>query len=235
MAYPCVMMVLAVAVTIFLLTYVLPKFTPLFTRKGMQLPKPTVIMMAASDALLTYWYVWLAVAVVAVVGFVMGRRTEPGRKVWDWVKISLPLVGPMVRKVAISRSIRTLATMLRSGVPMLEALHLSGNVAGNWHYEQQWRRVAEEVTGGATVHSTLSGNPLFPRVLVQMIAAGEATGKLDDVLERVSTHYDQEVESSLKTVTSLLEPLMIAVMGFVVGGIGLALLLPIFQLSKSPG
>jgi type IV pilus assembly protein PilC len=235
MAYPCVMMVLAVAVTVFLLTYVLPKFTPLFTRKGMQLPKPTLVMMALSDALIGYWYLWLAGLAAAVLGIVFGRRTEPGRKAWDWLKINLPLVGPMVRKVALSRSVRTLGTLLKSGVPMLDALQMSASVSGNWFYERHWRRVAEEVTGGATVHSALNGNPLFPRVLVQMIASGESTGKLDVVLERVSNHYDQEVESALKTVTSLLEPLLITVMGAVVGGIGLALLLPIFQLSRSSG
>ena len=140
----------------------------------------------------------------------------------------------MFRKVTISRSIRTLGTMLASGVPCMEAIRLAGEVAGNYYYEQLWANVLDEVTGGKRICEVLRGNPLFPRVLVQMIASGEETGKLDDVLERVSTYYDQEVETSLKATTSLIEPIMISVMGVVVGTIGLALLLPIFSLSKQP-
>jgi type IV pilus assembly protein PilC len=235
MAYPSVMLVLAIGVTIFLLTYVLPKFTPLFTRKGIQLPKPTIVMMAISDVLLTYWYFWLAGAVALLVGFLVGKRTEPGRRIWDGVRIHLPIVGPVLRKIVISRSLRTLGTMVKSGVSMLDALQLSADVAGNYHYEQLWLRVKDQVTEGDQIHSSLGSNKLFPPVLVQMIRAGEETGKLHVVLERVSDHFDQEVEVSLKTCTSLIEPIMIAIMGLVVGGIGMALLLPIFTLSRTPG
>ncbi len=234
MAYPTVMMVVATGVTIFLLTYILPKFTPLFKSKGAKLPKPTLMMMALSDAMLHYWYLWLLGAVALVVGFLYGRRTEPGRKVLDWLKINTPIVGPMFRKVTISRSIRTLGTMLASGVPVMEAIRLAGAVSSNYYYEQLWTKVLDEVTGGKRICEVLHGNPLFPRVLVQMIAAGEDTGKLDVVLEKVSTYYDGEVETSLKATTSLIEPIMISVMGVVVGTIGLALMLPIFSLSKHP-
>jgi type IV pilus assembly protein PilC len=235
MAYPSVMLVLAIGVTIFLLTYVLPKFTPLFTRKGIQLPKPTIVMMAISDVLMTYWYFWLAGAVALLVGFLVGKRTEPGRRIWDGVRIRLPIVGPVLRKIVISRALRTLGTMVKSGVSMLDALQLTADVSGNYHYEQLWLRVKDQVTEGDQIHSALASNPLFPPVLVQMIRAGEETGKLDVVLERVSDHFDQEVEVSLKTCTSLIEPIMIALMGLVVGGIGMALLLPIFTLSRTPG
>lgn len=235
MAYPAVMTVMAVAVTIFLLTFVLPKFTPLFTRKGMELPKPTRVMMCLSDALVGYWYVWIAFAVAAVLGFVFGRRTPGGRQAWDWFKINVPVLGPMYRKVTISRSIRTLGTLLSSGIPMLDALHLAAEVTGNVWYERLWQHVSRDVTEGKQICESLNGNPLFPPMLIQMISAGEQTGKLGAVLERVSNFYDQDVETSLKTVTSLIEPLMITIMGGVVGGIALALMLPIFQLSKSPG
>jgi type IV pilus assembly protein PilC len=235
LAYPTVMLLLAVVVTIFLLTYVLPKFTPLFTSRGTSLPKPTVVMMALSDALIHYWPLWLLAIAACCVGFVFGRRTEPGRKVLDGLKIHLPIAGTMFRKVALSRSIHTLGTMIASGVSMLDALRLSADVAGNYHYRQLWLAVLDHVTEGKQIHEALAGQPLFPPMLVQMIAAGEETGKLDEVLHRVSGFYDQEVETSLKTVTSLIEPIMITVMGVVVGGIGLALLLPIFSLSKTPG
>ena len=235
MAYPTVMAVLAIAVTIFLLTFVMPKFTPLFQRKGMVLPKPTILMMTVSDSLLHYWWAWLVGGAALVFGFIYGKRTVAGRKALDWLKIELPLLGPMNRKVVISRSIRTLGTMLSSGIPVLDALDLAAEVSGNYYYEQLWRRVAQEVMGGKQVFESLSGSKLFPPMLVQMISAGEQTGKLGSVLERVSNYYDQEVETSLKAVTSIIEPIMITVMGGVVGTIGLALLLPVFSLSKTPG
>lgn len=235
MAYPSVMLVLSIGVTIFLLTFVLPKFTPLFTRKGIQLPKPTIVMMAVSNVLMTYWYFWLAGAVALLVGFILGKRTVPGRRIWDFVRINLPIVGPVLRKIVITRSLRTLGTMVKSGVSMLDALQLSADVANNYQYERLWLRVKDQVTQGDQIYTALAGDKLFPPVLVQMIRAGEDTGKLDVVLERVSDHFDQEVEVSLKTCTSLIEPIMIAVMGIVVGGIGMALLLPIFTLSRTPG
>ncbi len=234
MAYPAVMMVMAAGVTVFLLVYIMPKFTPMFQSKGTELPGATLLMMAISDALLGYWYLWLAGAAATVAAFAYGRRTEPGRRTLDWVRINAPIIGPMSRKVTISRSIRTLGTMLQSGVPIMDALKLAGEVSGNYYYECLWQHVLDEVAGGKRVCEVLAGNPLFPRVLVQMIASGEETGKLDSVLQRVSVYYDREVETSIKATTSMIEPIMIAVMGVVVGTIGLALLLPIFSLSRQP-
>jgi len=235
MAYPMVMMAIAIAVTIFLLTYILPKFTPMFSRKGIQLPLPTTVMMALSETMLNFWYLWILGVVAIVAGFVYTLRTEPGRAAWDRLKISLPLFGPLFRKISISRSIRTLGTMLSAGVPMLESLRLTSEVSGNVHYRALWRRVEDRVTGGCQVCDALTGDPLFPSTLVQMITSGEATGKLDMVLEKVSNFYDQEVEASIKTTTSLIEPIMIAFMGVIVGGIGMSMLLPIFSLSRMPG
>ncbi len=233
LAYPAVMMVVAVSVTIFLLTYVLPKFTPLFNSRGMKLPVPTQMMMTISDSLIGYWYLWIAGAVGAFISYLYARRTDPGRKVLDWCKINTPILGTMFRKVTISRSIRTLGTMISSGVPVLEAIQLSSEVSGNYFYEQLWQRVHDNVAAGDQICASLANTDLFPGVLVQMISSGEETGKLDEVLMRVSTFYDREVETSLKTVTSLIEPAMITVMGVVVGGIGMALMLPIFNLSQA--
>jgi len=234
MAYPMIMMVLAIGVTVFLLTYILPKFTPLFKSKGTELPGPTRVMMSLSDVILGYWYLWLGGAVLLSAALLIARRTQPGRRALDLLKINLPILGPLFRKVAISRSIRTLGTMLEGGVPMLDALKLCADVSGNYHYEQLWQVVRDQVTAGRRICEVLIDNSLFPHVLVQMIASGEETGKLDYVLQRVSTYYDQEVDTALKTATSLIEPIMIGIMGVIVGGIGLALLLPIFSLSRQP-
>ncbi len=235
LAYPAVMMVVATCVTIFLLTFVLPKFTPLFERKGMELPGSTRFMMACSSLLMNHWPLWAAGAVATVVGLILSRRMARGIQIWDWCKINTPLIGPMVRKVTISRSIRTLGAMLHAGVPVLDALRLCADVSNNYYYERLWRQVVEKVTGGSQICEALSGNPLFPPMLVQMISTGEQTGKLDLVLEKVSTYYDQEVDSTISTTTRLIEPIMITVMGVVVGGIAMSLLLPIFSLSRHVG
>jgi type IV pilus assembly protein PilC len=233
LTYPTIMAVLAVAVTVFLLTFVLPKFEPLFNRKGVELPVATVVMMTASSVLTTYWYLWLIGLAALIIGFLIFRVTDVGRRVIDWVKLHTPLLGTMFRKVTISRGIRTLGTMVECGVPMLDSIRLTAEVSGNYYYTRSWERVLDEITGGNRIVDALQRDRLFPSTLVQMIGSGEETGRLDEVLKKIGAHYDQEVETTLKTVTSLIEPLMITVMGFVVGGIGLGLLLPIFQLSRS--
>ena len=235
LAYPAIMLGIAICVTIFLLTYILPKFEPLFSRKGMKLPTITRVMMTASDMLLDYWYLWIIAAVAAAVAYKLGSKTAAGRKLFDTVKINLPIVGPMARKIVISRSIRTLGTMVASGVSMLDAIKLTGEVAGNFYYEEAWEKVLDQITQGNRIASSLQGNKLFPATLIQMIDAGEETGKLEMVLNKVSGYYDREVETSLKATTSLIEPLLICAMGFVVGGIALGLLLPIFSLSRPSG
>lgn len=232
MAYPTVMLVVAVAVTIFLLTFVLPKFQPLFNAKAATLPKMTIVMLCISNALLGYWYWWLAGAAALVVGFLVGKRTEPGKNALDWIRINMPVLGPMYRKVIISRSIRTLGTLLESGVSVLDALELSASVAGNLFYKQMWLRVVREVTNGSQICEALRDEPLMPPTLVQMIGSGEQTAKLELVLKRLSRHYDREVATALKAATSLIEPVMIVVMGVVVGSIAMGLLLPIFSLSR---
>lgn len=232
MAYPGIMLTLAVGVTIFMLTYVLPKFTPLFNRKGMKLPIATKFLMAASDSLLNYWYLWIIGIVALILAYVFGKKTEAGRKFLDKVMLNLPIIGPLTRKVIISRSMRTLGTMIGAGVSMLDALRLAAEVSGNIYYEQIWMHVLDQITQGKRVAESLGGSKLFPSTLIQMIASGEETGKLDKVLAKISVYYDREVDSSIKAATSMIEPILIVGMGGVVGTIAMGLLLPIFQLSK---
>jgi type IV pilus assembly protein PilC len=232
LAYPGIMLCVAIGVTAFLLTYVMPKFTPLFQKRGMKLPPPTIVLMALSESILNYWYVWLGTIVSLVVFLLYFRTTDTGRRTIDWLKINVPVIGGMIRKVIISRSIRTLGTMVQSGVSMLEALRLTADVSGNIFYREAWLQVVDQVTEGRKICDALEGNPLFPTTLVQMISSGEETGRLDEVLDKVSGFYDRELELHIKTTTSLIEPVMIVIMGFVVGGIAMSLLLPIFQLSR---
>lgn len=232
MAYPAVMMLVAVGVTIFLLTYILPKFMPLFKSRGTDLPRPTIIMMKISDVMLGYWWAWLLGFVAFVIAFMYVRKTNPGRQVIDYLKIHLPVIGPLFRKTTISRSVRTLGVLLDSEVPIMEALRLSSQVSGNVYYEQLWLNAMDRVAGGKQLYEAVSGSKLLPRVLIQMISSGEDAGKLDKVLLKVSTFYEHEVETSLKSATSLIEPIMICGMGALIGTIAMAMLLPIFSLSK---
>lgn len=232
LAYPAVMLVLAIAVTIFLLTYVMPKLMPIFERRSVRLPTPTRFLMATSSSLRDHWAIWGLGVAATVVGTYCGSRTPNGRRILDGLRIHAPIVGPMMRKVIISRCLRTLGTMVRGGVSMLDSIRMTAQVAGNCYYEQAWLTVLDQITNGRRISEALRESTLFPKTMVQMIGSGEETGKLDYVLQKVSVYYDAEVEVSLKTTTSMLEPLMVTVMGVVVGGIGLSLLLPIFSLSR---
>jgi type IV pilus assembly protein PilC len=233
MTYPSIMVVVAVGVTIFLLTYILPQFAPLFRRKSIELPQLTIILMAVSKNLLAYWWAWIICGVGGATGMVFWLKSANGKRIMDGVRIHAPIIGPAVRMIILSRSVRTLGLMVKSGVPMLEALKMTSEVAGNLHYEKVWLHVVERVTQGERIVDSLRGNPLFPKSLVQMIGSGEDTGRLDFVLEKIGDHYDEEVDTALKTVTQMIEPILIVVMGVVVGGISMALLLPIFRISRA--
>ena len=235
MVYPAVMMGMCVSVCVFLLTFVFPKLTPMFTSRKMELPKPTLVLMSLSNALTHHWYWFVAGSVVLVSLIVWGRNKWWARFTLDWMWLRLPIIGPLLRKVVISRSLRTLATTINSGVPVLESIQLTAGVVKNVHYEKSWNDIGEQVTAGRQIHESLEGNALFPATLQQMIAAGESTGKLGHVLNRVSDHFDHEVDNAIKSATSLIEPIMVFVMGGVIGTIALAMLLPIFKLSTHVG
>jgi type IV pilus assembly protein PilC len=235
MTYPAVMLALAAGVTVFLLTYIMPKFVPIFEKKGVELPGPTRFLMGVSAILSEYWVMWLLLVVAALVAVPLGWRSDAGRKLRDWITIHLPLLGPVLKKAILARSLRTLGSMVDSGVSLLDALRLCGDVASNRFYLDAFVRVSEQVIGGSSISAALAGQPLFPSMLVQMISAAEQTGKLPEVLERVADHYDGEIETSLKVVTSTLEPMLITMMGLIVGGIAMSLLLPIFSLSRHAG
>ena len=235
LAYPVAMLSLSLGITIFLLVYILPKFEPLFTRPGAKLPASTKFLMTLSESLLGYWYLWIFGCVAVVVSFVLFKRTDTGHNMLDYAKLNIPVVGSLFRKVAITRSIRTLGTMLSSGVSVLDALQLSSEVAGNVYYRRMWEGVIEQVATGKRICESLDGNQLMPPMLIRMISSGEDSGKLDKILQRVSAYYDTEVENAIKTTTALIEPIMITFMGVVIGGIAMSLLLPIFSLSKPGG
>ena len=179
-----------------------------------------------------WWWVLLAVAVAAIVGLIVFIRTELGGSWWDRFKISAPLIKRMFRALYISRSLQTMGELLNAGVPMLDTIAITGDVSGNRHYKRLWRSVYGAVKQGKKVQTQLSRSPLLPRSVIQMISAGEESGKLGEVLDEISVFYAKALKDAIKTVTSMIEPIMIVVMGSVVGFIAMAVILPIFKMSS---
>ncbi|QDT45980.1 Putative type II secretion system protein F [Gimesia alba] len=231
--YPAIMLVMCIGICIFLLTYVFPKLMPMFAARGAAVPTPTKIMIFVSTAITSYWY--LILLFLAAMGglFYYVRSQAWGKAAFDWVIIRLPVFGTMLKKLAISRSIRTLATTINAGVPMLEAIELSAGVSDNVHFKQSWEEISEQVTTGKQIHEALEGKTLFPPTMQQMIASGESTGRLGMVLNKLSDYFDRDVKIAIKSATTLIEPIMVVCMGSIIGFIALSMLLPIFTLSTS--
>ena len=233
--YPAAMLLMCLSTSTFLLMYVFPKLTPMFAARNIDIPTPTKILMFLSDLLTGQWYYLLGGLLLLVGLFLWGRAQPAGRRLLDWSKLRLPIFGTMLRKVALSRSLRTLATTVNAGVPMLDCLRLSANVSGNVLFEEAWLNAADQVTAGRQIHQSLEGHPLFPPTMLQMVGSGETTGRLGAVLNKVADAYDREVAGAIKTSTSMIEPIMVFIMGGVIGTIALAMLLPIFKLSSHVG
>ncbi len=232
MIYPAIIAIMAVVTTVFLLTFVLPKFTKLFEGKEQLLPMPTKVLMATSAFLRTYWYVVVGalIALGAAIRFYI--RTPGGREVWDKTKLRLPLFKRMFRALYISRGVHTMGELVAAGVPMLETLRITADVSGNTLYRRMWTSVRSAVKQGDKIVMPLSRQAILPRNVVQMIAAGEEAGSLAQVLGDISDYYDKELKSIIKTVTSVMEPLMIVIMGVLVGFIAMSIILPIFKMSS---
>ncbi len=231
MIYPCVIGGLAVAVTIFLLTFVLPRFAAVFQGKESVMPWPTRFLMALSGFMVHWWWAVLLGLVVGIVSLMLSIRTEAGGWWFDRVKLTVPLFKRMFRALYISRSLHTMGELVNAGVPMLDTLHITGEISGNRLYRRMWQNVYVSVKQGKKISQPLFKDPLLPKAVVQMVSAGEESGKLGEVLDEVSAFYTKQLKDVIKTVTSMIEPIMIMVMGGVVGFIAMAIILPIFKLS----
>ena len=232
MIYPGIIGTLAVGTTIFLLTFVLPQFSKIFEGKEDILPMPTKALLAASSFMRGYWYLILAGMAVAGVGFYYLIHTPFGRTWWDGVKLKVPLFKRMFRALYITRGLQTMGEMINAGVPMLETIQITADVSGNTLFERLWMAVHDSVRGGKKIVAPMMASKLIPRNVVQMIAAGEESGKLGEVLNEVADHYSTELRNVIKAVTAMIEPVMIVVMGVVVGFIAMSIILPIFKMSQ---
>jgi len=233
MTYPVVSLVLILSVTVGLVVGIVPQFQTIFEQLGAkELPAPTQVLMTISEALTNHFVALMGVLAVAAVSLALYIRTGPGRRHWHWVLLHVPVFGPLFRKVAISRFSRTFATLIQSGVPMLGALDIVAATAGNVLVEAAVLKAKEAVTRGETLGDPLTATRVFPPMVTRMISIGEKTGALEKLLMKIAEFYDQEVRATVKVLTSLIEPLMIAVMGFIVGFIVLAIFLPIIQMQR---
>ena len=232
MIYPGIIGTLAVGVTIFLLTFVLPRFMVIFKGKEAALPAPTKVLLAMSDFMVNYWYVLVIALFAGIWGLVLALKTDLGRLIFDKVKLSVPLLKKMFKALYISRSLHTMGQLINAGVPMLDTIAITADISGNTLYRRMWRTVHSAVKQGKKISAPLQKSALLPKSVIQMISAGEESGKLGETLDEVSEFYTRELRDTIKSVTSMIEPLMIVVMGSVVGFIAMSIILPIFKLSQ---
>jgi type IV pilus assembly protein PilC len=232
MIYPGIIGTMAIGTTVFLLTFVLPRFMTIFKGKEAALPGPTKLLLAISNFMTNYWYVLIFATVAGAWGFVMMIRTEWGGLWFDKVKLTVPLFKKMFRALYINRSLHTMGQLINAGVPMLDTLSITAEISGNSLYRRMWRAVYSAVKQGKKISAPLNKSPLLPRSVVQMIGAGEESGKLGEVLDEVADYYSKELRQVIKSVTAMIEPLMIVLMGSIVGFIAMSIILPIFKLSQ---
>jgi type IV pilus assembly protein PilC len=236
MVYPTVSLVMILSITAGLVVGIVPKFKVIFDQLGMtELPWITQFLLDISMFLQNQWWLAMILTAGAITGFVMGKRTKKGEKLWHKFLLNMPVFGQLVRKVAISRFSRTFSTLIQSGVPMLGALDIVAGTAGNVIIEEAVLKAKDAVSRGETLGEPLAATKVFPPMVTRMIAIGEKTGALEKLLAKISEFYDAEVKAAVKALTSLIEPLMIGIMGLLVGGIVLAIFMPIIELQKKLG
>jgi type IV pilus assembly protein PilC len=230
MIYPIAVIVIASLVVGVILWKVIPTFAQLFQGLGASLPMPTRVVIAMSNGLVTYFPIFLVAAGALAYGFQRYYRTGSGRRVVDGVLLKAPVLGPIFRKIAVARFCRTLATLISSGVPILDGLEITARTAGNSVVEDAVMATRKSIERGETIAAPLKETAVFPAMVTQMIGVGETTGALDTMLAKIADFYEEEVDTAVAGLLTLLEPIMIAVLGVVVGGIVIAMYLPIFEL-----
>jgi type IV pilus assembly protein PilC len=230
MTYPAVVMTVCLGASIFMLMFIIPTFAQMFKDFGGELPLPTKIVMGLSDFLRANWYLLVGAIVGAAYAFRRYYKSQAGRYRVDRVMLKMPIIGGVIRKSAVARFTRTLGTLVSSGVPILNGLEITARTSGNKVIEEAVLKTRTSISEGNTIADPLKECGVFPPMVVQMIGVGEQTGALDEMLEKVADFYDSEVDTAVGALTSIIEPLMIVVMGTVVGGMLIAMYLPMFKL-----
>jgi type IV pilus assembly protein PilC len=236
MYYPAGIMVVAIGVICVMLIKVIPTFEKMFRDLGnAKLPAPTLVVVHISHGFINNWYLIFGSMIGIVVGLSLARRTEQGRELIDRALLRIPIVGSTLRKIIVARFTRTLGTLLASGVPILDALDICAKTAGNKVVEHALMRAKAKISEGHNMADPLAESKVFPTMVVQMIGVGEQTGAMDAMLQKIADFYEEEVDAAVTGLTSLIEPVMMAFLGVVVGGLIIAMYLPIFKLAGTVG
>lgn len=233
MVYPALVACIGVVMVVFLLVKVVPTITDIFAETKQALPLPTVILLNVSDFLRGYWWVIIFITTGLYFLFTAWKKGKKGRLVLDRIKLRLPLVGSLIRKIAVVRFSRTLSTLLSSGAPLLGSMEIVKTIVNNTSIANSIEEAIEAIRAGHSVAGPFRKSRVFPPIVVHMISIGESSGALEPMLDKIAQSYEDEVESSVSAMTSLMEPIMIVIMGVVVGYIVLSILLPIFQMSDA--
>jgi general secretion pathway protein F len=233
MIYPMIMMIVGVIVVAILMTAVVPKVTQLIRGRGQELPLPTQILVACSDFLVNYWLLVMVGALCLAIAFQMFINSDKGRLAFDTFKLKLPVFGDLARKQAMARFSITLATLLRSGVPALQAISITKNVLDNVVLQNALQNVHDRVVEGTDIATPMKASGAFPPTISYMVGVGEQAGNLEEMLERISLTYDEEVDLATSKLTSVLEPIIIVLLAAVVAGIVIAIVLPLLQLQRA--
>jgi len=232
MTYPVLVLFVATGIVLFLMTFILPKFMELFEELGIgedKMPAMTMMLKRISDFMLARWYIMVIGLIVFVVAFKAYTNTKMGRRQWDWVKLRIPVFGKLTHKIGIARFSRTLSTLLTSGVPILQAFETVGGAIGNVVLSEAILDARTAIREGERIGDPLEKSGLFPPMVVQMISIGEETGALDQMLSKIADFYEAEVEAALESLAAALEPIMIVILGFIVGFIVIAMFLPLIE------
>src|SRR5437879_6122752 len=232
MMYPTVVTVVAILITIFLLVKVVPVFGEIFASFGAKLPAPTQFLIDLSNLVKKWLVLFLVGGGGVVYGWLYFIKTPPGRHFWDSRRIKLPIFGAIAHKICLARFTRTLASLIRSGVPILEVLQIVSQTVGNVIMEKAIKVASSDIEKGEGISAALGKHAVFPAMIIRMITAGEQTGKIDNMLERVSDFLDEEIETTLSGLTALIEPILIVFLGVVIGGMVICMFLPIFKMPE---
>lgn len=232
LVYPIAVLFIAFGITTFLIMKVVPVFAEIYSEFGSALPGPTQMLVNLSDFMRDYWWLFLLWVVGMFFGTKIFLNTPNGRRTWDRYKLKLPIFGPLIYKIAMTRFARTFSQLIRSGVPILESIDIVGDTAGNTIVSESMAGMRKRIEDGDPLSLAMSKDKIFPPMLVRMVAAGEETGAIEEMLEKIADFWDEEIEATLDALTSLMEPIMICFIGAVVGGIVICMFLPIFKLHE---
>ncbi|MCX7897191.1 MAG: type II secretion system F family protein [Rhodocyclaceae bacterium] len=229
--YPTAVLVVAFVVTAIIMIFVIPQFKQVFTSFGADLPAPTLLVIAISDFFVDYWWLIFSVLGAAIYAFIYAAKHVPAVQVFmDRLALKLPVFGPVIRKATIARWTRTLSTMFAAGVPLVEALDSVGGASGNVVYREATQKIKNDVSTGVSLTAAMQDSGVFPHMVVQMIAIGEESGQLDQMSGKVADFFEQEVDDAVESLSSLMEPMIMVILGVLIGGIIVAMYLPIFKL-----